>query len=416
MRATPTAPESAMMFDVVSVALLTGGGDKHYAYGITTALLSHGASVEVIGSNEFDSPEFMGKPGLRLLNLRGDMRTEVGFVEKMLRVIRYYLKLICYAATGAPKVFHILWNNKFETIDRTVLMLYYRLLGKRVILTAHNVNTARRDEHDSLWNRITLRTQYALCNHIFVHTEKMKAELVKEFGVSDSRITVIPYGINNAVPSTDLSLVDARRSLRIGNGEKVLLFFGRIAPAKGLDILISAFRIILASHQDYRLVIAGRPDRCQSYWESLKNEISSFPAGKIVLREDFIPDEEIEIFFKAADVLVLPYRHIYQSGVLFLGQSFGLPALVSDVGSLKEDTLASNSGFVFRPEDPDELVSCVYRFFASELYLDTGRQRQRIQTQAFEQHSWTRVGKMILDVYTRSSEHADLEKQGSGLA
>ena len=55
----------------------------------------------------------------------------------------YYAKLIRYAATAKPKIFHILWNNKFELFDRTVLMLYYRLLGKRIVLTAHNVNAGQ---------------------------------------------------------------------------------------------------------------------------------------------------------------------------------------------------------------------------------------------------------------------------------
>ena len=55
----------------------------------------------------------------------------------------YYAKLIRYAATAEPRIFHILWNNKFEYFDRTLLMLYYRLLGKKIVLTAHNVNACQ---------------------------------------------------------------------------------------------------------------------------------------------------------------------------------------------------------------------------------------------------------------------------------
>ena len=74
--------------------------------------------------------------------------------------------------------------------------------------------------------------------------------------------------------------------------------------------------------------------------------------GEYCFGAEFIPDEETEIYFKAADVLVLPYRHIYQSGVLFLGYSFGLPVLAADVGSLKDEIVEGKTGFVFRPEDP----------------------------------------------------------------
>ena len=95
----------------------------------------------------------------------------------------YYARLIRYAATAKPRIFHILWNNKFESFDRTLLMLYYKVLGKKIVLTVHNVNAGRRDSKDTRLNRLTLRIQYRLADHIFVHTEKMKRELIEEFGV-----------------------------------------------------------------------------------------------------------------------------------------------------------------------------------------------------------------------------------------
>ena len=58
-----------------------------------------------------------------------------------------------------------------------MLMLYYRLLGKRIVFTAHNVNMRKRDRCDSWFNRFTLRLQYRLCSHILVHTEAMKNEI-----------------------------------------------------------------------------------------------------------------------------------------------------------------------------------------------------------------------------------------------
>src|SRR5207245_6751110 len=133
-----------------------------------------------------------------------------------------------------PKVFHILWNNKFELFDRTLLMLYYKLLGKKIALTAHNVNAGRRDSNDSALNRLTLRIQYRLADHIFVHTEAMKSELLGSFGVAERRVSVIAFGINNSVPDTDLTPESAKQRLGIGGGDRVILFFGNIGPYKGL--------------------------------------------------------------------------------------------------------------------------------------------------------------------------------------
>ena len=64
----------------------------------------------------------------------------------------------------------------------------------------------------------------------------------------------------------------------------------------------------------------------------------------MILRIQFIPDEEMELYFKAADVLVLPYKEIFQSGVLFLAYSFGLPVIATDVGSFREDIVEGQDG------------------------------------------------------------------------
>ena len=67
-------------------------------------------------------------------------------------------------ASKSP-VFHILWNNKIEVLDRTLLMLWYRLCGRR-LFPAHNVNSRRRDGTDTFVNRLTLKIQYRLCDQI----------------------------------------------------------------------------------------------------------------------------------------------------------------------------------------------------------------------------------------------------------
>jgi glycosyltransferase involved in cell wall biosynthesis len=371
----------------IAVALLTGGRDPHYKFGLATSLTSNGATLEVIGSGYIDCPDFYGKAGMN-------------FLRKAFTVLLYYAKLIRYAATANPTIFHILWNNKFEFFDRTLLMLYYRFLGKRVVLTAHNVNAGRRDCNDTRLNRLTLRIQYRLADHIFVHTEKMKLERIEEFGVQPARVTVIPYGINNAVPNTHLTPAEARQRLGIRDGERTILFFGRIAPSKGLEYLTSVFQRIPARPEDYRLIIAGMPNDWERYWTVIREAIrEDVQRGRILLRAEFIPDDEMEVYFKAADILVLPYRHIYQSGVLFLGYSFGLPVLAADVGSLKDEIVEGRIGFVFRPEDSDDLARAIERYFASDLFADLNSRRQEIIDYATERHSWDVVGHITMSVY-----------------
>jgi glycosyltransferase involved in cell wall biosynthesis len=384
-----------------SVTLLTGGIDRPYVYGLTKALSSMGVALDLIGSDELDEPDLRSRSGVNFLNLRGDLRPNADLIAKIFRILAYYSRLIRYAATSKPRIFHILWNNKFEIFDRTLLMLYYKLLGKTVVLTAHNVNKRRRDSKDTLLNRFTLRIQYRLADHVFVHTAKMKDELMEQFSVPTGRITVIPFGINNSVPDTGLSSREAKKRLGIRENQKTILFFGRIKPYKGLQYLITAFRLLVPRHDDYKLIIAGRLEEgCERYWESMQREIQEYvETGRVISRVEFIPDSEAEVYFKGADVLALPYTEIFQSGVIFLGYNFGLPVVAADVGSLKEEIAVGTTGFVFRPEDPIDLARAIEEYFASDLFADLEKRRQEIRDFATERHSWELVSELTMGIY-----------------
>lgn len=385
----------------LDVALLTGCQDRPYAFGLAMALVSQGVCLDVIGSDEVDSAEFHSTPKLRFLNLRGSQHRESGLWQKLRGWLIYYTRLIRYAANARPKIFHILWNNKFEYFDRTLLLLYFRLQGIQIALTAHNVNQKRRDANDSFLNRMTLRIQYHLTSHIFVHTQKMKDELIEDFGVREEAVTVIRHPVNNAFPDTDLTSAMAKTQLGISESEKAILFFGRIRPYKGLEYLLDAFRLLAASPDNYRLIVAGEPKKgSEDYLKEIRGTIDrEFDFGKVILKVQFIPDGEMELFLKAADVLVLPYKEIFQSGVLFLSYSFGLPVVATDVGSFREEIIEGRTGFLCRPADPEDLAKTLRIYFESDLYKNLDERRQDIREYAYTHHSWDAVAKLTRNAY-----------------
>jgi D-inositol-3-phosphate glycosyltransferase len=396
-----TAPPPIPARASLHVALLTGGDDRPYALGMASALAGEGIQVDFIGSDALDAPELHATPGLRFLNLRGDQRESAGYAAKMWRILAYYSRLMHYAATAQTRVFHILWNNKFELFDRTVLMLFYRLLGKRVLLTAHNVNAARRDARDGWLNRLSLRIQYRLCSHIFVHTEKMRAELTTGFGVAPARVTVIPFGINDTIPKTRLTPAGAREVLGLPSNSRTLLFFGQIAPYKGLDYLVEALDLLDDLDPPLHLIVAGKIKRgAEDYWERVRTGLGpSVARGRAVCHIGFIPDEEVERYFKAADVVVLPYREIFQSGVPFLAFAFGVPVIATDVGSLREDVVAGANGSLCRPHDPAALASAIRAYFAGDIFRHLDERRSAIRGAALRRHSWATVGGILRRVY-----------------
>ena len=394
-------PPSVLGPPTLHVALLTGGGDKPYALGMAAALTNAGVLVDFIGSDELSVSELLNNRRVNFLNLRGDQRPEVNSLTKGLRVATYYFKLIHYAITAKPKLFHILWNNKFELFDRTILLLYYKLLGRTIIFTAHNVNIGERDSNDSFVNRASLGIQYKLSDHIFVHTEGMKCELVTQFRVREDKVSVIPFGINNTVPNTDLSATEAKQRLGITRTNKTILFFGNIAPYKGLEYLIGAFVDLASKDETYRLIIVGRPKGRPDYWNGINSTIEeSRITDKVVRVIEYVPDEATELYFKAADVLVLPYTRVFQSGVLSLSYSFGLPVLAADVSSLKNEIIEGKTGFTFKPADSQDLAAKIVVYFKSDLFRGLEGHREAIKEYANERYSWDKVASITLGVYS----------------
>ena len=387
----------------IEVALLTGGFDRPYAYSLSMALISKGVKLDVIGSKELDCPEMHAVAQLNFLNLHGDARQKVTGTRKLLRQLAVYGRILRYAAKARPRIFHILWNNKFQLFDRTLLMLYYKLLGKKIVLTAHNVNAGQRDGNDSALNRVSLKVQYRLVDHIFVHTDKMKQELLGEFDVKDETVSVIPFGINNSVPDTELTSAEAKRKLGIGGSEKTILFFGNIRPYKGLDYLVSAFQQIAPRDESYRLIIAGEYKKdSEHYWREIREAIERARIGGQVIQDiRYIADEETEIYFKAADVLILPYTVVFQSGVLFLAYNFGLPVIATDVGSLCDDIVEGETGYVCRSGDAADLARAIETYFNSNLFKTLEHRRPGIRSFARERNSWDVVSDRSCSVYAK---------------
>jgi D-inositol-3-phosphate glycosyltransferase len=383
----------------VRITLITGGA-PHYEAGLIAGLIEHNIIVDVIGGDDLVNTPVLRHPQVCFRNFYGKSQQGTALWRKVLRLITVYLKLFAHAARSDARLIHIQWPYKLVFFDRTVLNLYYKALRKKIVFTAHNVDAAARDGKQSWANRVSLRFHYQIMDHIIVHTERMKAELMSVYNVNASKVSVIPHGIMSAVPESALERSDARRQLGLSPGDRVLLAFGLISPYKGLEYLVSAMSRIKRAGANCKLLIAGRVKECSAYWQTVCSLIKQEGLEADVISETrHIPDEQIEVYFKAADVLVMPYRNIFQSGVLFLSYRFGLPVIATDVGSFKEDVIQGKTGFVCRVDDPVDLAKTINLYFASELFENLERKRHEIRDYANEQYSWDRIGKMTRAVY-----------------
>ena len=385
----------------LKVALLTAGKDPHYALGLAPALADLGIEVEVVGNSEMEAFPGVRHPNIRFLNLIGDQSSADSSFRKVRRVLAYYVRLLRFAIRSESTVFHILWPNKFVYFDRTLLNLYYRALGKKLVFTAHNVNTEDRDQRDSRLNRTSLRIQYHLMRHVFVHTSEMQKALSADYGIPLEKLTVLTFPVNNVTPRTALTRETARTALNLGPREKVILFFGNIAPYKGLDVLVQALPELRSRLGAFRvLVVGGIKKGERDYFEHVNTMIEQLKVSDLIDQKiGYLEEEHVELYLKAADVLVLPYKRIFQSGVLFLAYSFGLPVVATDAGSLREEIIEGETGFICRRDDPADLAEQIARYFKSELFAGLAARRSWIINHANTNYSWERLAAKTRQIY-----------------
>jgi glycosyltransferase involved in cell wall biosynthesis len=224
------------------------------------------------------------------------------------------------------------WASVFWASALFGAMFWIRLRGGIVIWTVHNLESHLRQHpfmERCFWKMFT-----SLLNGYICLTEDGAARARQRYP-SLRRIPgfVIPHGnIRDAYPGTDITREQARFRLGIPASAKVLAFFGSIQPYKGVTELIETFAAI--RDRDAFLVVAGRcslPPIERARLESIASA-----DGRVLLHFEYIPNAEVACYIRAADLLVLPFREILNSGSAILSLALDRPVLVPAKGSMRE--------------------------------------------------------------------------------
>jgi len=388
------------------ISILNAGQQTDYLYGLVSGLVEIPTlEIEVIDSDS-SVGVFEAFHHVSLFNLRGDNISPQSMFTKMWRIGRYYIRLLYYTASTRSDIFHIQWENSIALFDRTLLNLYYKVLGKKLVFTAHNVYREARDSAATPLRWFSLKVMYHLVDRIIVHTPKMKEELCSLFHISPEKVIIIPHGINNRVQKKGITQEDARQKLGIVPTAHVVLFFGQIDEYKGIETLIDAAALLVQKDPSIILIVAGKPKRQSDYVLKLKRQVrKSLPEKNVMLRLQFIPDNEVETYFSAADCVVLPYKRIFQSGVLFLAYRFGVPIIATDVGSFAEDVIDRVTGFICKPNDAEDMAAQLRKYFDSTLFHQREETRAFIIELAEKKYSWTNIGRQTYEVYSDLTKH-----------
>jgi glycosyltransferase involved in cell wall biosynthesis len=221
---------------------------------------------------------------------------------------------------------------------------------------------------------------------VVVHSEHGARRLEADFGVPRERLRVIPHGAFDYLTRQE-DEVPLPAELREVTGP-VILAFGLVRPYKGTDVLLEAFRQV----EGAELWVVGMP---RMPMDDLR-ELARRAPGTVRFVDRFVTDPEIPAFMRRADLLVLPYRNIEQSGVLYTGLAFGRPLVLSAVGGFPEIAERGAARLV-PPEDPNALADVL-----GELLTDRSARdalADAATKAAATTYSWERIGEETMALY-----------------
>ena len=370
-----------------------GSSHHFYLFGQAEGLLNNDVELSLYTNNETPSPDING---LKFFTFYKDIYKSKSTVLSGIRWIFGTVYSVFHARFSGISIFHfhIFYTNLLVLFN----LLFVKILFGKVVLTVHDVSSFSNSSNssNSFNSSIICKLIYKLADRIITHNEFSKLEILDLNANLSPRISIVPHGNYTPFINIQYDKEKSREQLGISNDSKVLLFFGMIKKEKGLEILLSALSGVLNEHPDVLLVIAGNTweNDFSDYQKIIdENNLSEY----ILLHSKFIQQDDVEHYFCASDLVVLPYKKIYQSGVLMMTLSYERPALVSDLPPFKEIISDNKTGFLFKAENVIDLITKLNSILGNKELMEQVRVRG---TELINiKYDWREIGRLTKQAY-----------------
>ncbi len=224
--------------------------------------------------------------------------------------------------------------------------------NSKIIFICHNIIP-----HEKFpFTKILTKFAFSFVDHFIVQSTAVERDLLNIKPKSSYRKVFHPV---YEIFGKPIDKNEARRLIGIKPDEKVLLFFGYIREYKGLDILLKSMGLILSKFPVKLLVVGEFYEDPKRYYKIVEEEgISDF----VIFKSEYIPNDEVKVYFSASDLVVLPYVSATQSGIVQIAYNFNKPVITTNVGGLPEVVINNVTGFVVEPSS-QRLAEAVIMFF-----------------------------------------------------
>lgn len=273
--------------------------------------------------------------------------------SKVFRIINsinpfsWYLAIKKIKSLDPKLIIFVWWMPFFGPAYATIAFFIKRITKGKVSFLVENYISHENRWFDKIMSKITLQVSDTyICQSNYV-----KDQL--EYHYINKPIFKTTLSVYDCYNNDIYDKISAKENLGIKT-EKVVLFFGLIRKYKGLDQLIRSFKMIQEKYPDSTLLIVGECYEDINYYKDIITEEGI--GNNVLLVDEFIDNEDIEPYFKASDVVCLPYNSATQSGILMMAYGFNIPVVVNNVGGLPELVVEGKTGHVIENNSPENIA------------------------------------------------------------
>lgn len=362
-------------------------GMYSYTDALCSALCGIGADVTILTSSAWPDRQRPYKVERRFLEFTQEQAGHNRMHWAVDRLSRNMINILSrnkYAVCNNFDVVHI-QGTGVPLLDQ----FFLKGLAKKlpVVLSVHDVVS----HYERLASRNSfMRKILHIPHRLIVHYKNGKKQLIEQWKIESNKIDVIPHGI---IPvQKKIQMKNAREKLNLPLNCRILLFFGSIRPNKGLDVLLNSMKEVISQNPDVLLVIAGALPRGTSflpYSDIIENLKLSKNVRSFI---KFIPDEDVDYYFAASDIVVLPYlRFESQSGVLLRAYAHKIPVVASDIGAMGEIINNDKVGIAVEPNNENALACAI-----NSILNNPGKFMSNYTDDLNTKYGWENISKLTL--------------------
>jgi glycosyltransferase involved in cell wall biosynthesis len=262
-----------------------------------------------------------------------------------------------------------------------ILTMVKRSLKSELVFICHNVVEHESNFFKKMATRAVLSKAHRLITHSKEETDRLKDHL-------GEHVNVITAFHPTYADMSNKKYSKEQAKEKLGLTRNVLLFFGFVRKYKGLDILLDAIPIVL-KEKEVTLLIVGE------FWKDKQKYLSKISrlgiSKKVVIVDEYIPNEEIGLYFAAADLVVQPYISATGSGICQLAYGFDRPVIATNVGCLPEVIENGINGRIVEPGD----AQCLAEAVLESLHPDNLKKFTLNAALTKEKFSWQKMAAII---------------------